>query len=325
MQFRRKPIRAFVLSGGGARGALQVGAARALFEAGIQPDLLLGTSAGGINAAMLAIEPSLAGVDALADSWRQAAAADLLPTASLRMALRLLRARSNGKIDPKLQRFLLNFLPDPELRFGDIKGPPLYLVATELNRGEPFLFGSDPNHRLIEGLLATTAIPPWMQPLTIDGRQYLDGGFVSNLAIEPAIRLGATEIFALDLKNPTHLEAGPGGLVGFLLQLTSSTDQRIVALEAEVARSRNVRVHHIRLQLDSPVPLWDFSRTEELMSAGYATTRRYLLEQDLLPGGESAWSRFWRRLAGARGRLAGAAERAEAGAVAAPRELEKSG
>jgi NTE family protein len=60
---------AFVLGGGGARGALQVGALRALLEAGYRPDLLIGTSIGAINAAGLALwGVDLAGVDALARS-----------------------------------------------------------------------------------------------------------------------------------------------------------------------------------------------------------------------------------------------------------------
>jgi len=47
---------AFVLGGGGARGALQAGALRALWEAGLRPDLWVGTSAGAVNAAFLAVK-----------------------------------------------------------------------------------------------------------------------------------------------------------------------------------------------------------------------------------------------------------------------------
>ncbi len=58
---KRKKL-AFVLSGGGARGALQVGALRALLEAGIKPDMLVGTSIGAANAALFALNPSLDGL-----------------------------------------------------------------------------------------------------------------------------------------------------------------------------------------------------------------------------------------------------------------------
>src|SRR5258708_27938392 len=62
----------FVLSGGGARGALQVGALRALLEAGQRPDVVVGTSIGAWNGALLACDPTLGGVDAIEAAWRGA-------------------------------------------------------------------------------------------------------------------------------------------------------------------------------------------------------------------------------------------------------------
>jgi NTE family protein len=82
---------AFVLGGGGARGALQVGALRALFEADIYPDMLVGTSAGGVNSAFLAMRGcSLETVEQLAIDWEIAAEADLLPSNYLWLTLRIL-------------------------------------------------------------------------------------------------------------------------------------------------------------------------------------------------------------------------------------------
>ena len=72
---------AFVLSGGGSRGALQVGALRALLEAGVQPDMVVGTSIGAVNATFLALHGfSKNGLDKLAAAWREAVKLDLLPT-----------------------------------------------------------------------------------------------------------------------------------------------------------------------------------------------------------------------------------------------------
>jgi NTE family protein len=72
---------AFVLSGGGSRGALQVGALQALLESGLQPDLLVGTSIGAVNATFLALHGfSKSGLDLLAATWRKAATLDLLPS-----------------------------------------------------------------------------------------------------------------------------------------------------------------------------------------------------------------------------------------------------
>ena len=70
---------AFVLSGGGNRGALEAGALVALFERGIQPDILIGTSAGAVNAAALALNPTLEGAQAVAAMWKTIKQSDIFP------------------------------------------------------------------------------------------------------------------------------------------------------------------------------------------------------------------------------------------------------
>lgn len=102
----RRPL-AFVLSGGGARGALQVGALRALLEAGFRPDLLVGTSIGAANAAFLAVNGvSLQTVDALSQTWRDAAAADLMPANYLWLTLRVLFNRTGWRPYHRMREFL---------------------------------------------------------------------------------------------------------------------------------------------------------------------------------------------------------------------------
>jgi len=74
---------AFALGGGGARGALQAGALRALFDAGIQPDIIVGTSIGAVNAIFLAMHGfNLKSLDDLDISWFAAAKADLFPAST---------------------------------------------------------------------------------------------------------------------------------------------------------------------------------------------------------------------------------------------------
>lgn len=99
---------AFVLSGGGARGALQVGAIRALLEAGIYPDLLVGSSVGAANATFLAIKGvSLGSVQSLAQVWLDAARKDLLTSNLLRLTLsKLLHIHTDSTY-----RNLRTFLP----------------------------------------------------------------------------------------------------------------------------------------------------------------------------------------------------------------------
>jgi NTE family protein len=76
----RAPRTAFVLAGGAALGAMQAGMVRALYERGIAPDLLIGTSAGALNAAFLASRPATAATaEELAALWRGLRRSDILP------------------------------------------------------------------------------------------------------------------------------------------------------------------------------------------------------------------------------------------------------
>ncbi len=80
---------AFVLGGGGGRGALQAGALRALLESGYKPAMLVGTSAGAINAAYLALRGvNMQGVAALESAWKEAAKLNLYPSNTLWLSVR---------------------------------------------------------------------------------------------------------------------------------------------------------------------------------------------------------------------------------------------
>ena len=74
-----KPTVAFVLQGGGSLAAGQVGMLRALFEAGIRPDLVIGSSAGALNAVAFAQNPTTAGLDELQDLWSRLRRSDIFP------------------------------------------------------------------------------------------------------------------------------------------------------------------------------------------------------------------------------------------------------
>jgi NTE family protein len=169
-------MQAFVLGGGGARGALQVGALRALFEAGLQPDLLVGTSIGAANAAFLAIRGTT--VDALAgleDAWRVAADADLLPANYLWLTVRSLFNRPGFDSQQRIRDYFVGQGLSSDLRFGDLNGPPLILVAADLKGGCAVLYGLDPNESVLDGVLASTAIPPWVRPVARGSRRLMDG------------------------------------------------------------------------------------------------------------------------------------------------------
>ena len=265
---------AFVLGGGGARGALQVGALRALLEAGHTPDLVVGTSIGALNAAFLGLHGfNTAALAALEATWRDAAAADLLPSRYVWLTVRTLFGRGGAHRETQMRVFLADHGITPDLRFGDLRGVPVRLVAADLNGFQPAIFGASPDDLVQDGVLASAALPPWIHPLERNGRMLLDGGMVSNVPIEPALNAGATEIVALDISEPN---VPPGDELGFgawLNKLSNTLLLRQFDLELALAEARKVPVRRIWLRLDHVVALWDFSHTDELMSAGYALAK----------------------------------------------------
>jgi NTE family protein len=264
-----KPL-AFALGGGGARGALQVGAVRALLEAGYQPDLLVGTSIGAVNATYLALHgPTLTSLPGLIEAWHDAAAADLLPANYLWLTVRVLFNRAGWRPYHRMRDFFIAHGATPDLRFGDL-GTRLILVAADLNTGRSVLYGADPQQSVLEGLLASTALPPWVHPLEKDEQFLVDGGVVSTLPIEPALAQGAREIIALDLADPREVPVEAHGFGPFLGKLMNTIERRQQEMELALAEARDVPVWRIALQGEQPVPIWDFSHTDELIERGYA-------------------------------------------------------
>ncbi len=266
---------AFVLGGGGARGALQVGALRALGEAGVHPDLLVGTSVGAVNAAFIAFRGCESdSLDGLARAWNDAATADLLPASRLRLLTSALFRQTGGQSYQRMRDFLIAHGLTPELRFSDARIGRLIVVATDLNAGVPVLYGQDLKDQVLDAVLASVALPPWILPIEREGRLLMDGGVVSCLPIEAALEQGATEIIALDLTDPRGIPIGTRGLLSFLLRLTSTVQQRQREMELAAAAARGVPVHRITLCGEFVVPIWDFRSSSQLIGQGYALTQR---------------------------------------------------
>lgn len=151
---------AFVFGGGGSRGALQVGALRALMEHGINPDMVVGTSVGAINATFIAKNGFSEGsMSALEAAWDDAAVSDLLPANYLWLTVRVLFNRVSVYPAHRLRDFFVRHGVDPDLRFEDLPGPRLFQVAADLNNYCSHLYGTVPGQTVLEGLLASTALP----------------------------------------------------------------------------------------------------------------------------------------------------------------------
>ena len=271
----RQKCRAFVLGGGGARGALQVGALRALFEAGFKPDLLVGTSIGAVNSAGLALwGVNLAGVDALERAYQEVSNANLMDPRLSRIMLRALSGRPNHHASRRVAEYLISKGITPDVRFDQFTHIRLALIGSDLNTGQPIIYGQDPGQSVLEGILASIAIPPFFAPLLKDGQFIMDGGALSPLPVEPAMVLGATEIIALDLDDREGMLGVDNATSLALEKLVFSVNRRQADIEMALAAARNVPVHYLMLKSSPPAPIWDFSKHRELFQAGYEIASR---------------------------------------------------
>src|SRR5512138_3422457 len=124
-----KNCTAFVLSGGGSRGALQVGALRALLEAGIIPDLLVGTSIGAANAAGLALwGVNLDGLAALEQCWDQISGEQMLDPRITNLILRDMVGRRSDQTRKKVASYFASLGITQDLTFDMVPHARLALV-----------------------------------------------------------------------------------------------------------------------------------------------------------------------------------------------------
>jgi NTE family protein len=271
---------AFVLSGGGSRGALQVGALYALLEAGIRPDLLIGASVGSVNATYLAVNGfSQESLDALKTAWKTANTVNLLPANYVWLTVRAMFNRSSNDPSQRLRDFFIDHGVNPELSFADLTHTELAIVSADLNTGKPIVHGERPQEKILDALLLSTALPPWFMPVRRQESYLIDGGVLSNLPIEPAIKYGATQVVALDLIDSREILGAVDGLRGFLERLIYSIERRQVDLELELAEARGVPLLYLGLTGEKPVPIWDFKHTDELIEQGYDVARHIIATQ----------------------------------------------
>jgi NTE family protein len=271
-------MRAFVLSGGANYGAQQIGALEVLFEHGFQPDMVMGVSAGALNAAWVAVNPTLAGVRELSRIWREDAAAIAPPVGPLTALLRLIGGKDSLLSNDSLVQFMRRW-PFADRTFGELSRPRLYTVAARYDDGTLRIFGDDPHDRILDGLMSSTAMPPFYPPWEVDGVPYLDGGVTSHLPLQAAVARGADEIFMLrNGYGPTGSHTPDRhNLLAIGSQAISLLVHRQAQLEIEaVRRDRSVRLHLIDLYADDDPGLWNFSRAAELIAAGRRLAEEYL-------------------------------------------------
>lgn len=264
---------AFVLSGGGNLGSIQVGMVQALAEAGVTPGTLVGTSIGAVNAAVLAADPSPEGVARLRQLWTSVRSRDVFPFRPWQMGRALLR---QGSLFPAEAWRRVVEAAIPYRRIEDA-AVPLRITATDFEDGRPILFDSGP---VVDAVLASTALPLVFPPHRIGDRHYLDGALSDQVPLKAAVDAGAKTIYVLAVSFPAPPPElhSPRGILRHSITILLFPRIRLDALGLPGAES-DLRVVQVP-SVPSQVALWDFSRNTELIETAYENTRRFLADRD---------------------------------------------
>jgi NTE family protein len=186
---------AFVLGGGGLRGAAEVGMLQALADLGVEPDVIVGASVGAFNGALVASRPFDEAVHRLEEVWNSRQFQDLFSEGFLERGKNLWRHGTHVHSNRPLRDLIDRWAPAE--RIEDL-GIRFQCVAARIETSSEAWFERGP---LAEAVLASSAVPGLFPPVEIDGRHYLDGGVVNSIPISRAIALGASEIFVLHVGN----------------------------------------------------------------------------------------------------------------------------
>ncbi|WP_232676741.1 patatin-like phospholipase family protein [Nocardioides sp. R-C-SC26] len=265
------PRRIFVLSGGAARGAVEVGMMQTLIEAGVVPDALVGTSVGALNAAFVGFRPDAARVRELAERWVRLSGREIFPDGPLRMAGHLLRGHPYLCDPGPLGRLIEGWVPEPRL---ERLAVPVRVVTTPLGSATASYHDSGD---LVSLLLASAAVPgvfPAVSLADAEGASvpHVDGGVADLVPVAGARDLvplvgssgsmRAAEIYVLDATVPARVPRARTPIEIVVASLGVATRVRPMP-----DLGPSVVVHHLTTS-DLGTRMRDFSRTAEHLALG---------------------------------------------------------
>ncbi|MDV6013598.1 patatin-like phospholipase family protein [Haloechinothrix sp. LS1_15] len=270
-----RPV-AFVLSGGGSMGAVQVGMLQALYEREIAPDLLIATSAGTLNGAYIASRPPVPQTaDELAEIWIGLRRKDVFPVPVTTGLLALLGRRNHFSSLRGLRRLVSRWVGFDTL---DEAPVPLSVMATDVLTGVGARLAAGP---VESALLASAAIPGVFPPVRHEGREYIDGGVTNNTPIAHAIGLGARTVYVLPGGYACDLDQPPGTVPSMAAHaITLLLHRQVISDLAHVPE--NVALVVLPPLCPLSVSGGDFSRAAELIAESRSRSREFL--DSLAPG-----------------------------------------
>ena len=272
------PRTAFVLGGGGVLGAAEVGMLRALLEAGVRPDLILGTSVGALNGALVAADPGPGVIDRLVGLWESAAAGkEVYGDGAVRQVRRAVRTGTHLHSARPLRERLHQELG--ELTFEDL-AIPFQCCAASIERAAEHWFTQG---RVVDAVMASAAVPGLLRPAKVGDEHYLDGGIVNSIPVGRAVECGAERVFVLQVgrvDRPLQVPRKPWEVarVSFEIARRHRFHREMAALPPGVTAHVLPTGAGPSIRDDSVLAYRDFKTVVRRIDTAYDATATYLAE-----------------------------------------------
>ncbi len=249
---------AFVFTGGGSLGAVQVGMLKAVSAAGIVPDFLVGASVGAINAVFFASDPTHEGALRLEKIWNGIKRNDIFQVVSWGALFGILSFQEYICSPKPLARLIEKHMRRELLEDLDV---PCHIVATDLFTGADVSFSHGP---IVPALLASAAIPTVFPPVQIEDHYLVDGGVTNNTPISVAAAKGADRVIVFPTGMSCGLKKPPRRIIEMALQMINIATSHRIVLDIE---QYNSKIEIIALPTLCPldVSIFNFTRTGELI------------------------------------------------------------
>jgi NTE family protein len=264
---------AFVFAGGGSFGAIQVGMLQSLAAHGVTTDMVVGSSVGALNGAFYAGDPTLKGVQRLAEIWRDLKRHDVFPI-TWRTLIGFLWRRDFLITHDGVRKLIDDHIPFRRLEQAAL---PVHVVTTDIITGDSVVFSDGPTS---EAIVASTAIPGAFAPIHYKNYYLADGAISSNTPIRVAVAKGARRLIILPTGHACANDAPPVGAVANALH----------ALTLLIARQLVTELENLGPDIEYYVipplcPLvgspYDFSRTADHIDRAVLSTDAWLAQNGL--------------------------------------------
>jgi len=278
----------FVLSGGAARGAVQVGMMQTLVEAGVVPDGLVGTSVGALNAAFMGWQPGNDRVHELAERWLRLTTRDIFPGGNLARLAHLAKRHSYLFSSHALAALVEAWVPVSRLEDLTV---PVRVTTTPLAASHPVYHEHGPLRSL---LLASAAVPGVFAPVVLTDSvgvrsTHVDGGVADLVPVAGAAGLSPTRVFVLDATVPARMPRARTPIEIVVASLGVATRVRPMA-----DLGPGVEVHHLTAP-DLGTSMTDFTRTADHIALGRRVAAELVDQLSSTPS-RTGRTRFWDRL-----------------------------